>query len=159
MRYTYRVRRIVGLAIAALLALPVTAGCTRGTGSGNGELRGDLYPAGTLVRYDAGTARVRVQQLVVVDFGTVNTSIGDSWHLVTKPDPAVLTERGPMFESACQANQAGCDAQLRWEFKAAAAGTTSMVFRYCYRSQPTNCQPAPTDRGPAEPVTLDVTVG
>lgn len=158
MRYTYRVRRIVGFAIAALLALPVTAGCTRGTESGNGEVLGELYPAGTVVRYDAGSARVRVGQLFVVDFDTVNTSIGDSWHLVTKPDPKVLTDRGPMFESACRANQAGCDAQLRWEFTAAAPGTTSLVFRYCYRSQPINCQPAPTNRGPVKPVTLDVTV-
>jgi hypothetical protein len=142
--------------VVVLVAAVLLAGCHRTV---HREVQGDLRAAGVLVDYRAGTARARVGQLLVVSFGTVNSSIGDSWYLVTKPDPAVLTERGPRYESTCAANQVGCDSSLRWEFAAAAAGTTSMVFRYCYRSQPANCQPAPTgNRGPAEPVKLDVTV-
>jgi predicted secreted protein len=135
------VRRFAFLTVAVLLA-----GCTHG-------------PHVTTVAYGAGAARLAKGETLAVDFGTVNPSIGDSWYLVTKPDAAVLTERGPEFESTCGANRAGCDSHLTWQFTAAGKGSTSMVFRYCYRSQPDNCQPAPSGRGPTEPVKLDVTVG
>ena len=44
-----------------------------------------------------------------------------------------------------------------WQFGAVAPGTTEVTFQYCYRSRPPTCEPM-EGRGPAEPVTLTVTV-
>jgi hypothetical protein len=108
------------------------------------------------VGYSAGSARLMPSEVLRVDFGEINSSIGDSWHLVGEPDPAVLVEREREYESLC--DNPGCGAHLAWTFTAVAAGRTSVVFRYCYRSWPDkDCAPSPS--GPSnEPVTLTVTV-
>jgi hypothetical protein len=102
-----------------------------------------------------GTITVAVGQDVVVDLGSQNSSIGDGWFLVGPPDPAVLADGGEHYDSEC--DQPGCGAGVSWRFGTVAAGTTAITLRYCYRSRPPDCDPMP-DRGPAEPVTLTVTV-
>jgi hypothetical protein len=109
------------------------------------------------VRYAAGSAQVAAGERLRVDFGTVNTSIGDGWFLVGPPDVSVLTDGGADYASTCPGGMAGCDSHLRWQFTAKAAGSTELIFRYCYRSNPDACDPGP-GRGPAEPVHLSVTV-
>jgi hypothetical protein len=109
------------------------------------------------VGYSAGTAQVKTGDRLRVDFGTINTSIGDEWFLVTGPDAAVLSDEGQDSTSDCLPGAAGCDSHLRWVFTAKAAGSTTVVFQYCYRSRPDQCQPQP-GRGPSDPVRLAVTV-
>jgi hypothetical protein len=103
----------------------------------------------------AGSARLGTGETLRVDLGATNASIGDSWHLIGPPDPAVLGPGEPHYETDC--DEPGCGGRLSWTFPATAAGTTTVVFRYCYRSAPASCQPQP-DRGPAEAVSLTVTV-
>jgi predicted secreted protein len=98
---------------------------------------------------------VAVGEKVVVDLGYQNSSIGDGWFLVGPPDPAVLADEGEHYESEC--DQSGCGADMTWHFATVGTGKTAITLRYCYRSRPPNCDPMP-DRGPAEPVTLTVTV-
>jgi predicted secreted protein len=102
-----------------------------------------------------GTARVPRGDVLRVDLGKVNSSIGDSWHLVEKPDPAILSDGDSEYDSDCE--NPGCGGRLGWKFTARGPGTTTLVFRYCYRSRPDNCQSQP-DRGPDQPVKLTVTV-
>jgi hypothetical protein len=109
------------------------------------------------VSYSAGSATVPAGEQLRVDFGTVNTSIGDAWYLIGAPDTAVLTDGGSDYESTCLGGMAGCDSHLRWQFTAKAAGSTELIFRYCYRSTADACQPGP-GRGPNDPVHLAVTV-
>ena len=52
---------------------------------------------------------------------------------------------------------AGCSYRMYWQFTALAKGSTTVRLRYCYRTRPENCDPGP-GRGPANPVTLSVTV-
>jgi hypothetical protein len=104
---------------------------------------------------ESGAVAVAVGEKVVVDLGSQNSSIGDGWFLVGPPDPAVLTDGGEHYDSEC--DQPGCGAHVTWHFGTVAAGTTTITLRYCYRSRPPACDPMP-DRGPAEPVTLTVTV-
>jgi hypothetical protein len=106
------------------------------------------------VRVSDGSARLVVGELLRVDMGRVNTSIGDSWSLVTRPDPAVLTQKEQQYDPV---TCTGCDQGLKWTFSAVGAGTTTIVFQYCYRSSPPRCQPEPS-RGPQDPVSLNVTV-
>jgi Chagasin family peptidase inhibitor I42 len=128
-------------ALAGVLALVlVAAGCG---------------PTQVRVPMTAGTATLRTGETLRVDFGTINTGIGDAWFIMTQPDGAILTESDQIFDSAC--GQPGCDSRMAWTFKATGAGTTTVVFRYCYRSRLDNCDPGP-GRGPKDPVPLAVTV-
>jgi hypothetical protein len=109
------------------------------------------------VNYTAGSAQVAVGDRLRVDFGTVNTSIGDAWFLIGPPNASVLTDDGGDYASTCLPGMVGCDSQLRWQFTAKGAGSTELIFRYCYRSNAATCDPGP-GRGPTEPVHLAVTV-
>jgi hypothetical protein len=137
---------------ALLLCLAVAAGC--GDGAPTVPIGGG--PPQVDVAAGDGSASLRTGETLRVDLGPVNSSIGDGWFLVEAPDPAVLTDRGRDAEQEC--DEPGCGARLRWAFAAAGPGTTPLVFRYCFRSQPPACEPAPDGRGSAEPVTLTVTV-
>jgi predicted secreted protein len=107
------------------------------------------------VSLDEGAARLANGETLRVDLGEANASIGDSWHLVTPPDPTVLSDGTPESDADC--DQPGCGARLSWRFTARGAGTTTLEFRYCYRSRPPHCAPQ-SDRGPDRPVRLTVTV-
>ena len=131
--------RCVGLAVAAILV--TAAGCTG--------------PTVVDAAVDGGSATLTVGEVLRVDFGDVNESVGDSWYLITPPDPSILGDNGRDYDSEC--DRPGCGARLWWDFPAVAPGVTTVVFRYCYRSRPDDCQPEPS-RGPTEPVPLDVVV-
>jgi hypothetical protein len=132
-------RRTYALAGALALVL-VAAGCG---------------PSQVRVPVTAGSATLRTGEILRVDFGTVNPGIGDAWFIATKPDGAVLSESDQIFDSSC--GQPGCDQHMAWTFTANGAGTTTVVFRYCYRSRLDQCDPGP-GRGPKDPVPLAVTV-
>jgi hypothetical protein len=119
-----------------------------------GTLAGCGGPATVTVQAAAGSAGVAKGDVLVVDLGKENPSIGDSWYLQTPPDAAVLTDNGGV-SAGC--NLPGCDRTLTWKFTAVGKGSTAIVFRYCYRSRLDNCDPGP-GRGPKEPVRLSVTV-
>src|SRR5262245_61751717 len=118
-------------------------------------LTGCFGPRSVEVRADAGAAHLNVGERLRVRLGAVNPSVGDSWHLTGGPDVAVLTDSGQDFSSDCDAP--GCGGTLHWTFTAAGRGTTTLVFQYCYRSRPPDCQPQPTSDA-VDPVTLNVTV-
>ena len=137
--------RAVAAAALAAAALAAAAGLVAGCGK----------TGGTDVPVGAGSANIAKGDTLRVDLGKANPSIGDSWHLVTPPDPAVLSDQGDEFDADC--DRPGCDGRIRWTFIATGPGTTSLVFRYCYRSDAAHCV-AEASRGPDEPVTLTVTV-
>jgi len=136
------VSRVRGWAPLAAALLVLLAGCGAGT---------------VEVRATDGSAQLGKGQVLRVDLGAVNPSIGDAWYLTGAPDPAVLAEKGRDYRSDCGAGQAGCGGRLAWEFTARGKGSTTVAFRYCYRSGPDRCDPGP-GRGPADPVRVTVTV-
>ena len=140
--------RIAGAAFAASLILTV-AGC--GTDEVVVPVDEGTHVSGTR----SGTATIALGKRLVVDLGNQNSSIGDGWFLVTPPDPAVLADEGDHYDSDC--DKPGCGADMTWHFATVGAGTAELTLRYCYRSRPPGCEPMP-GRGPADPVTLTVTV-
>ncbi|WP_199044595.1 hypothetical protein [Glycomyces salinus] len=72
-------------AIAVLVA--VTAGCAEPN-------EGSVEESAVEVSADAGTATVGPGETLRIDFGWINSSIGDSWHLVGEPDSGILAEVG-----------------------------------------------------------------
>ncbi len=129
------------IAVPLIAVLLVLSGCT-GTRTVDVEL-------------SAGSASLATGEKLRVDIGAANQSIGDLWYLVGAPDPAVLADAGQDTDPDCRLP--GCGGHLWWTFTAHSPGTTTLVFRYCYRSRPENCQPGP-GRGPGNPVALAVTV-
>ena len=105
----------------------------------------------------AGAVQLAVGEVLRVDLGKVNSSIGDSWYLVGTPDSAVLSEGKEDYDSECDAHAVGCGGRLAWVFSARGPGMTTLVFRYCYQSSLKDCKPQP-NRGPPEPVQLAVSV-
>jgi predicted secreted protein len=132
------------LAAAALVALLVLVpGCNGGSTN--------------TVGYAKGGATIKVNDVLRVDLGDYNASIGDMWYEVKKPDGKVVKDYGDKLDSSCKPNEAGCGGRLYWEFLGYARGTTSVRFQYCYRSTRTNCQPGP-GRGPTDSVLFNITV-
>lgn len=103
------------------------------------------------------TASLHVGEVLRVDIGEVNPSVGDAWFVVSGADGTVLGEGERDFVSHCAAGEAGCDGRLAWEFPAAHAGETDLVLRYCFRTQLPDCEGRPGD-DPSQPVTIRVTV-
>ncbi len=132
---------LAALGVAALLS--VVPACSGGTTR--------------VVGYAKGGATIRVNDVLRVDLGGYNASIGDAWYEVKRPDSKVLKDYGDKLVSNCKANEAGCGGHLYWEFVGYKNGTTSVRFQYCYRSTRTNCQPGP-GRGPKDSVLFNVTV-
>jgi predicted secreted protein len=146
------------VAVAATAALAASAAC----GSGGTvtpvvpHVPEDL-PRGIVVTHTAGSAKIKAGDRLVVDFGDVNPSVGDSWYLVTPPDATVLVDQGEHTDSDC--DQPGCGGHLTWLFGATAPGTTKLVFQYCFRSHPKACQGPFSESGVVrQPVPLTVTV-
>src|SRR5688572_20075173 len=63
---------------------------------------------------ESGAVAVALGEKVVVDLGYQNSSIGDGWFLVGRPDPAVLADEGEQYESEC--GQPGCGGDMAWRF-------------------------------------------
>jgi hypothetical protein len=114
-------------------------------------------PPPVVVGAVSGSITLPASRVLLVDFGRVNTSVGDLWSLVIPPDPAVLRDQGQEYDAEPACGGLGCDHVLRWRFDAAAPGTTRLQFQYCYRSRPPACAGEPS-RGPAAPVQMTVLV-
>lgn len=90
--------------------------------------------------------------ILEVDFGTINTSIGDEWTVTAQPDPNILVNSvRPAAPDATPAPP-GSDTEYAMYFEAVGAGETSVTFQYTYRGTETT----PAD-GPGT-TTLTVTV-
>jgi hypothetical protein len=109
------------------------------------------------------TASLHVGEVLRVDIGEVNPSVGDSWFVVSGADGAdgadgaVLGEGERVYVSDCAAGEAGCGGHLALKFPAAHAGETDLVLRYCFRTKLSDCKGRPGD-DPSQPVTIHVTV-
>jgi hypothetical protein len=124
----------------ALVALAV-AGC----GHGSDDPRS--------IDFRSQTVRLRAGDAVVMTDPSFSPGIGDSWSIVTPPDPHVATIK----ERLRDCDMPGCTGELDETVSGVGAGETTIVLQYCYRSAPPDCQPRPGESVPP-PVTLHVEV-
>ena len=147
----------MGRLAAAVLLSVMLSGCTRDTAVTVDDEGRTTVADGTHVDGTApGAVTIPVGEKLLVDFGSINNSVGDDWFLVGPADPAVLADEGDHYDSEC--DDPGCGARMWWRFAGVAPGTTGVTFQYCYRSRPPACEPM-AGRGPADPVTVTITVG
>lgn len=86
-----------------------------------------------VVEYTDATATLAVGETLVVDFGEINSSIGDGWALTTRPDADVLSKGEEEYESLAEGDEVGAGANLTYRFEAVGPGTTTIGFTYSYR--------------------------
>lgn len=132
-------RRLRPLVLVAVL-LPALAACTA--------------PEPVTVPYTAGEVTLEVGQVLVVDFGEVNPSIGDGWAVTTPPDDAVLGEGDATYPDDGQ-SAPGSGATLHYEFEAVGAGTTTIGFTYSYRGEEGDPEGRTEDPTPELTVTVE----
>lgn len=104
------------------------------------------------VDYTATTATVSVSDTLVVDFGVINSSVGDNWVITAAPDSAVLG--GGVADSTYLGDEGstGGSNALVYRFPAVAAGTTVIEFEYQFRGS------VPEDAAEQETARIEVTV-
>ncbi|WP_024285375.1 protease inhibitor I42 family protein [Cellulomonas sp. KRMCY2] len=138
-------RRAVVLIAPLLLVIAGTAGCSDGS---DGRT--------VTVDFAAQAVALEVGDLLVVDLGTVNASVGDGWDLVVEADPAVLGAAEVRSEYLGDEGEVGGPSTLAYAFEAVGPGTTTIELQYAYRGST-----AEADTGRVDPAhtSLRVTVG
>ena len=150
--------RLRVLLLVAALTVPAFTAC----GDNRGRGGGDATPDRSVVTVKAGesTANLRVGETLRIDFGKVNSSIGDNWTVVAKPDQSVLEGPKENFRPDCQTpgEAMGCGGKLTWEFQALKAGQADVRYQFCYQSDLSNCAFEPGRGAPEGQQRLNVTV-
>jgi predicted secreted protein len=148
--------RLRVLLLVAALTIPALAACDDNGDSGAAKSDSQVVT----VKAGQSSATLRAGETLRIDFGKVNTSIGDNWSVAAKPDQSVLEGPKKNFRSDCQTpgEAMGCGGTLVWEFQARSAGRTDVRYQFCYQSDLPECTYEPGRGAPEGPQRLSVTV-
>ena len=92
-------------------------------------------PKAVTVDAASGTATVPVGGELTIELGEINPSVGESWVIVTDPDPAVLSGGTEVTGEPEKDGLVGAPTQLSYAFTAVATGTTTVEFEYQLRGE------------------------
>lgn len=148
------------LALAATLAVASLAvtGCAQSSdpeptdGGTNGQQDPSGFEVNTTVPYTDTEVTLSQGDVLEVDFGTINQSIGDEWSVTQQPDASVLVTTIRPGDPNATPVAPGSDTPFSLFYEAVGTGETSITFQYTYRGTETT----PAD-GPGT-TTLTVTV-
>jgi len=90
-------------------------------------------PGTTTVSATTETTTVAVGGTLVVDLGTINTSVGDAWTVAVEPDPAVLGPGRATTTPQGKEGETGGYSALTYSFEAVAPGRTTIELQYAFR--------------------------
>lgn len=146
-------------AIAATLTIAALAvtGCAQASdpdstdANGDGQSNGD-FTVDVTADYTDEEVTLAEGDVLEVDFGTINQSIGDEWSVTQQPDASVLVTTIRPGDPNATPVAPGSDTQFSLFYEAVGTGETSITFQYTYRGTETT----PAD-GPGT-TTLTVTV-
>lgn len=99
------------------------------------------------VEYMSSSVSLGLGEVLIVEFGEVNTSVGDAWVLTRAPDPAVLGEGDERTRYLGDEGETGAPSELTYRFRAVGGGTTVIRFDYQFRG---SVPEDPQDRRSAE---------
>lgn len=105
-----------------------------------------------VVGYRTDSVTVPLGETLVVDFGMINSSVGDQRDVVSKPDPNVLVPDTRKIEHDGPPQPIGGPHGFAYRFTARAKGTTTIGFEYRFRGE------IPSDPAQQETSTITVTV-
>jgi hypothetical protein len=108
--------------------------------------------AATTVDHTAEEVTISSGETLVVDFGEINSSVGDGWVIVTEPDATVLGAGEAESEYLGEEGSAGGPNNFSYRFPAVGPGTTVIEFEYRFRGE------VPEDPAEQETSRIEVTV-
>ncbi|WP_416446770.1 protease inhibitor I42 family protein [Leucobacter sp. HNU] len=109
-------------------------------------------PKEITIGYRTDSVTVPVGETLVVDFGTINSSVGDQWDITAQPDPDVLVPDTRRVEPEGPPEPIGAPHEFAYRFTARAKGTTTIGFEYRFRGE------LPSDPAERDAATITVTV-
>lgn len=112
-------------ALALIVSLVVLAG-------GAGYALRPRRPA-VVVEPSADSVTLEVGEVLVIDLGTINSSIGDGWEVAVEPDPTVLTPGESDTEYLADDDEDGGYSTMTYSFEAIAEGETTLELQYSFR--------------------------
>lgn len=89
----------------------------------------------TSVGYTTKKATISSGETLVVDFGEINSSVGDGWVIVEEPDPAVLGAGEAESEYLGEEGSVGGPSTFSYRFPAVGVGETVIEFEYQFRGE------------------------
>lgn len=95
---------------------------------------------------------LNVGDVLEVDFGEVNSSVGDAWIIVTPPDSSVLSVGESHEKYLGKGGMVGAPSELSYTFKATGQGATTIEFEYRFRGA------VPDDVDVQESASIEITV-
>lgn len=132
-------RRALFVAVSFILAAGGIGGCTSASSASTQSQSKTPSPSQSpspsgevVVDYTTEAVKLEVGTTLVINFGEINSSIGDSWELAVKPDGGVLGDGVANCEFEGE-SMPGAPCALTYAFGAVGAGETTIEFQYAYR--------------------------
>ncbi|HLS03150.1 MAG TPA: hypothetical protein VK030_00145 [Actinomycetales bacterium] len=117
-------------ALAAAIALTTSiAGCSGSPSTDKVSVGPDV----TVYLSDDMIVEATVGQEFAIDFGVINTSVGDEWEVIEEPDGTIVSDFSSDMKYLGEDDMVGAPSELKYVGEAAAPGSTEIVFRYTYR--------------------------
>lgn len=88
-----------------------------------------------VVESSATEVTLEVDQRLIIDFHTYNSSVGDEFQVTTEPDPTVLADFREVSKYLGADDEDGASSALHFEGVAAEPGTTEITIEYFYRGE------------------------
>lgn len=128
------------LALAATLTIAALAitGCAQASDpdSTDAQDNGD-FTVNVTVDYTDGEVTLAEGDVLEVNFGTINTSIGDEWGITAQPDSDIVVNTVRPGDPNATVVAPGSDTEFSLYFEAVGTGETSVTFQYSYRGTET----------------------
>ncbi|WP_282826254.1 hypothetical protein [Gulosibacter sediminis] len=132
------------LTLAATLTIAALAvtGCVQASDPDSTDANGDAQNNGDFtvdvtVDYTDDEVTLAEGDVLEVNFGTINTSIGDEWGITAQPDSDVVVNTVRPGDPNATAVAPGSDTEFSLYFEAVGTGETSVTFQYSYRGTAT----------------------
>lgn len=104
------------------------------------------------VDHEESKVELNTGDTLIVDFGTVNHSVGDEWIITSEPDPSLMSAGKQLSKYLGGEGEAGAPSELKFEFSAKSAGSTKVEFVYEFRGA------VPEDPDQQGTASIDITI-
>lgn len=88
-----------------------------------------------VIDHTAESVTLAPGEALVIDFGEVNSSVGEDWEITQEPDPAVLGPGEERSRYLGEDGMTGAPSEVTYRFAPAGEGTTVIEFEYRFRGE------------------------